>query len=115
MDPMHLSSITRPKSILVATDLNDLDFLLPVAIDQAKATGAMIWLLHVIPPDAYVSTESGAFPLTKKEKAFRDAEAVLAKAANELKAQIWLVRMKCVAGIRLTGSSTSFANAGSSA
>jgi hypothetical protein len=33
MDPMHLSSITRPKSILVATDLNDLDFLLPVAID----------------------------------------------------------------------------------
>ena len=87
MDPMHLSSITRPKSILVATDLNDLDFLLPVAIDQAKVTGAMIWLLHVIPPDAYVSTESGAFPLTKKEKAFRDAEAVLAKVASELKAQ----------------------------
>ena len=79
MDPMHLSSITRPKSILVATALNDLDFLLPVAIEQAKATGAMIWLLHVIPPDAYVSTESGAFPLAKKEKAFRDAEAVLAK------------------------------------
>jgi nucleotide-binding universal stress UspA family protein len=87
MDPMHLFSITWPKSILVATDLNDLDFLLPVAIDQAKMTGAMIWLLHVIPPDACVSTESGAFPLTEKEKAFRDAEAVLAKAANELKAQ----------------------------
>jgi nucleotide-binding universal stress UspA family protein len=87
MDPMHLSSITRPKSILVATDLNDLDFLLPVAIDQAKVTGAMIWLLHVIPLDAYVSTESGAFPFTQKEKAFRHAEAVLAKVANELKAQ----------------------------
>ena len=87
MDPMHLSSITRPKSILVATDLNDLGFLLPVAIDQAKVTGAMIWLLHVIPPDAYVSTESGAFPFTKKEKAFRDAEAVLAKVAERLKAQ----------------------------
>jgi len=52
--------MTRPKSILVATDLNDLDFLLPVAIDQAKMTGAMIWLLHVIPPQAYVSIESGA-------------------------------------------------------
>jgi nucleotide-binding universal stress UspA family protein len=84
---MHLSSITRPKSILVATDLNDLDFLLPVAADQAKATGAMLWLLHVIPPDAQVSTESGAFPFTEKEKAFRDAEAVLAKVAKELKAQ----------------------------
>jgi hypothetical protein len=60
MNPTHLSSMTRPKSILVATDLNDLDFLLPVAIDQAKMTGAMIWLLHVIPPQAYVSIESGA-------------------------------------------------------
>ena len=58
-----------------------------MAVDQAKATGAMLWLLHVIPPDAYVSTESGAFPFTKKEKAFRDAEAVLAKVANELKAR----------------------------
>ncbi len=87
MDSMHLSSITRPKSILVATDLNDLDFLLPVAVDQAKATGAMLWLLHVIPPDAYVSIESGAFPFAKKEKAFRDAEAVLAKVAKELKAR----------------------------
>jgi len=87
MDPMHLSSIIRPKSILVATDLNDLDFLLPVAIEQAKVTGAMIWLLHVIPPDPYASTESGAFPLTKKERAFGDAEAILAKVANELRAQ----------------------------
>jgi nucleotide-binding universal stress UspA family protein len=87
MDSMHLSSITRPKSILVATDLNDLDFLLPVAIDQAKATGAMLWLLHVIPLEAYVSIESGAFPFAKKEKAFRDAEVVLAKVIKELKAQ----------------------------
>jgi nucleotide-binding universal stress UspA family protein len=67
--------------------LNGLDFLLPVAIDQAKVTGAMIWLLHVIPPDAYVSTESGAFPFTKREKAFRDAEAALAKVADQLKAK----------------------------
>ncbi len=87
MDPMHLSSIIRPKSILVATDLHDLDFLLPVAVNQAKATGAMLWLLHVIPPDAYLSTESGAFLFSKKEKAFRDAEGFLAKVANKLKAQ----------------------------
>jgi nucleotide-binding universal stress UspA family protein len=87
MDSMQLSSISRPKSILVATDLNDLDFVLPVAVDQAKATGAMLWLLHVIPPDAYVSIESGAFPFAQKEKAFRDAEAVLAKVAKELKAR----------------------------
>lgn len=87
MDSLHVSSISQPRSILVATALNDLDFLLPVAIEQAKGTGAMIWLLHVIPPDAYVSTESGAFPITKKEKAFREAEAVLDKVTSELKAQ----------------------------
>jgi nucleotide-binding universal stress UspA family protein len=85
MDPMHLSSNTRPKSILVATDLNDLDFLLPVAIDQARMTGAMIWLLHVIPPEAYVSIESGAYPFVAKEKEYRTAEAALAKVALELR------------------------------
>jgi nucleotide-binding universal stress UspA family protein len=74
MNPTHL-----------ATDLNDLDFLLPVAIDQARMTGAMIWLLHVIPPQAYVSTESGAYPLVGKEKEYRNAEAALAKVALELR------------------------------
>jgi nucleotide-binding universal stress UspA family protein len=84
MNAMHLSSMSRPKSILVATDLNDLDFLLPVAIDQARTTGAMIWLLHVIPPQEYVSVESGAYPFVEKEKEYRAAEAALAKVALEL-------------------------------
>lgn len=85
MNQMHLSSTIRPKSILVATDLHDLDFLLPVAIDQARMTGAMIWLLHVIPPDAYVSIESGNVPGAQKEKAFLDAEAILNRAASQLR------------------------------
>ena len=85
MNAMHLSAITRPKSILVATDLNDLDFLLPVAIDQAKMTGAMIWLLHVIPPQEYVSIESGVYPFVAKEKEYRTAEAALSKVALELR------------------------------
>ncbi len=84
MHPIHLSTISRPKSILVATDLNDLDFLLPVAIDQARATGAMLWLLHVIPPDVYLSTKDGAFPLLQ-QKAFHDAQATLARVSFELK------------------------------
>jgi nucleotide-binding universal stress UspA family protein len=83
MHPMHLS-LTQPKSILVATDLSDLGFLLPVAIDQAKMTGAMIWLLHVVPPAVYTSTESRAYPYVPEERMFRDAEAALAKAAFEL-------------------------------
>jgi nucleotide-binding universal stress UspA family protein len=85
MNSMHLSSMTRPKSILVATNLNDLDLLLPVAIEQARTTGAMIWLLHVIPPEAYVSIESGAYPFVGKEKEYRAAELALAKVALELR------------------------------
>ena len=77
--------MSRPKSILVATDLNDLDFLLPVAIDQARMTGAMIWLLHVIPPEAYASIEAGAYPFVGKEKEYRAAEAALAKVALGLR------------------------------
>src|ERR1700684_533829 len=85
MNAIHLSSMSRPKSILVATDLNDLDFLLPAAVDQAKTTGAMIWLLHVIPPKEYVSVESGAYPFGVQEEEYRAAGAALAEIALELK------------------------------
>lgn len=85
MNAIHLPSMSQPKSILVATDLNDLDFLLPIAIDQAKMTGAMIWLLHVIPPEAYASIEAGAYPFVGKEKEYRAAEAALAKVALDLR------------------------------
>src|ERR1700722_1313815 len=85
MNSMHVSSRTQPKSILVATNLNDLDLLLPVAIEQARNTGAMIWLLHVVPPEAYVSIEAGAYPFVGKEKEYRAAEAALAKVASELR------------------------------
>jgi nucleotide-binding universal stress UspA family protein len=85
VNQINLSSMIRPKSILVATDLHDLDFLLPVAIDQARMTGAMIWLFHVTPPEAYVSIESGNFPGAQEEKAFLNAEAILNRVAFQLR------------------------------
>jgi nucleotide-binding universal stress UspA family protein len=39
-----------PKRILVATDLTDSEFLIPHAIVQAKASGAMVTLVHAIQP-----------------------------------------------------------------
>jgi nucleotide-binding universal stress UspA family protein len=85
MNATHLTSMSQPKSILVGTDLKDLDFLLPVAIDQATMAGAMIWLLHVIPPEAYASIEAGAYPFVGREKEYRAAEAALAKVAQDLR------------------------------
>ena len=39
---------THPAVILVATDLSDLDRLMPFALDQARQTGARLILLHAI-------------------------------------------------------------------
>ena len=44
----------------------------------------MIWLLHVIPTEAYVSIECRSSG-SQKEKAFLDAEAVLNRVAVQLK------------------------------
>ena len=63
MDPKHLPSIGHPRSILLATNLKDLHLLLPVAREQAKATGAMLWLLHVVPPDVFPSAQTGTYSL----------------------------------------------------
>ena len=39
-------ALVQPRQILVATDLCDSNYLLPVAIAQAKATGAHLTLVH---------------------------------------------------------------------
>jgi nucleotide-binding universal stress UspA family protein len=80
-----LSTMMRPETILVATDLNDLEFLLPEAAAQATVTGAMVWLLHVVPPEACARLDSGAYyPNDSMETIFSAAEAALAEAALEL-------------------------------
>ena len=83
MDPMHLPSITYPRSILLATNLKDLHSLLPVAREQAKATGAMLWLLHVVPPDVYPSAQGGTYSLLQ-QRALREAGAALARVSFEM-------------------------------
>ncbi len=75
----------QPRSILVATDLHDLEFLLPAVMEQAKATGAKVWLLYVVPPET--ATGTGALP-EMQTIAFRRAEELLAKAAFQLRNQL---------------------------
>lgn len=104
MNATHLTSMSQPKSILVGTDLKDLDFLLPVAIDQATMAGAMIRLLHVIPPEAYASIEAGAYPFVGREKEYRAAEAALAKVAQDLRKRTLRVPTRFAGGTRWTRS-----------
>jgi nucleotide-binding universal stress UspA family protein len=52
----------HPSLILVATDLSDLDRLMPVALEQASETGARLILLHVLANGATVATDAFAMP-----------------------------------------------------
>jgi nucleotide-binding universal stress UspA family protein len=84
MNPVKTSWI-KPRSILLATNLDDLEYLLPVAVEQAEATGATMWLLHVVPPEPYISTASPAYPIFSGEKPSDALENALAKVASSLK------------------------------
>jgi nucleotide-binding universal stress UspA family protein len=53
---------SHPSVILVATDLSDLDRLLPFALDQAAFTGARLILLHVIAVSEAMAADASGMP-----------------------------------------------------
>ncbi len=52
----------RPAVILVATDLGDLDRLMPIALEQAGEAGARLILLHVLAASGTISTDAAGLP-----------------------------------------------------
>ena len=55
-------SWTHPAVILVATDLSDLDRLMPYAFDEAAETGARLILLHALTPISAVTADAVGMP-----------------------------------------------------
>jgi nucleotide-binding universal stress UspA family protein len=53
---------SHPGTILVATDLSDLDRLLPFAIQQAVSTGANLILLHVLAASEAMAVDAVGMP-----------------------------------------------------
>jgi nucleotide-binding universal stress UspA family protein len=53
-------ALVVPDRILVATDLSDADYLVPHAIAQARACGAALTFVHVIPPGEALSLDARA-------------------------------------------------------
>jgi nucleotide-binding universal stress UspA family protein len=53
---------THPETILVATDLSDLDHLMPFALEQASDTGARILLLHVLSTTSAFTADASGMP-----------------------------------------------------
>lgn len=66
-----------PDKILVATDLTDTDYLVPHAVAQARACGAALTLVHVIPPAEAASLDARAIP-------FEDSAAMTREATQKL-------------------------------
>jgi nucleotide-binding universal stress UspA family protein len=56
------SRLTHPAVILVATDLGDLDRLMPFALKQASETGARLILLHVLAAGSGLSLDAVGVP-----------------------------------------------------
>jgi len=52
----------HPAAILVATDLSDLDRLMPFAFEQASEAGARLILLHVLASTAAISADAAGMP-----------------------------------------------------
>jgi len=52
----------HPAAILVATDLSDLDRLMPFALEQASESGARLILLHVLASAAAISADAAGMP-----------------------------------------------------
>lgn len=69
---------THPAVILVATDLSDLDRLMPYAFQQAHETGARLILLHVLAAGTGMSIDTAGMPLYDPAGALEVAEKAMA-------------------------------------
>src|SRR5271157_3297236 len=62
---MSISEMNRwshPDVILVATDLSELDRLMPFAFDQAADTGARLILLHILAATESLAVDAAGLP-----------------------------------------------------
>ena len=67
----------QPAVILVATDLSDLDRLMPFALEQAAQSGARLILLHAIASSASLSVDAVGLPYYDLSSAVEVAEKAL--------------------------------------
>ena len=67
----------RPALILVATDLSDLDRLMPHALEQAAASGARLMLLHALAATSVISADAAGLPYYDVAGALEIADKML--------------------------------------
>ena len=66
-----------PRAILVATDLNDMERLMPFALQQADTTGARLILLHVVATSESMAVDAVGMPYYDPAGAVESATGTL--------------------------------------
>ena len=74
-----------PDKILVATDLDDVEYLMPHAVAQARACGAALTLAHVIPPGEAMPLDASAIPYLDVSALREEARQILEQAAQPVR------------------------------
>ena len=74
---------SKPASILVATDLGDIDRLFPIALEQARDSRARLFILHVLTATNSVVVDPGGLPYYNPTEAIDYAEKFLASYCAE--------------------------------
>ncbi len=81
----RIRAFVAPDKILVATDLDDLEYLMPHAAAQARACGAALTLVHVIPPGEAMPLDASAIPYLDVASLREEARQMLERAAQPLR------------------------------
>lgn len=78
-------ALVVPDKILVATDLADTDYLIPHAMAQARACGAALTLVHVIPPAEVIPLDATAIPYMDEAAMQEEARQTLEGVASRVR------------------------------
>jgi nucleotide-binding universal stress UspA family protein len=81
------NSLVSPKRILVATDLTDGEYLIPHAVAQARASGAVVTLIHAILPAETLPLDGGSIAYVDWEKTEEDIHTALLGLAAQIESQ----------------------------
>lgn len=84
-------ALVVPDHILVATDLTDADYLVPHAIAQARACGAALTFVHVIPPGEAQTLNARA--IAQQDSVAMAEEA--GRALDEIAARVRALEIPC--------------------
>ena len=83
----RIDRLANPAAILVATNLRDLDRLMPFAFQMAGETGARLLLLHVLPASASLTVDAAGMP-------YYDPAGAMEYAGKDLEAWCALARSR---------------------